>query len=105
MYQMEIDFSAMEHTEKNIHQNSIDAFHSIEDKASRRQVVLDVFKRKQAPLTDRQVKNLLGFDDLNQVRPRLTELVKSGDLIEVGVMKCPFTGKKVRLTALKSILN
>jgi hypothetical protein len=105
MQQVELDFTAMEHTEKQVHQNSIEAFHSIEDKANRREVVLDVFKRKQAPLTDRQVKNLLGLDDMNLARPRISELVKSGDLVEMGSMKCPFTGKKVRLTALKSILN
>jgi hypothetical protein len=67
--------------------------------------VFDVFKRKQAPLTDRQVANILGFHDMNQVRPRISELKEAGALIEMGKMRDPFTGKTVRLLALSEILN
>ena len=106
MHQSEFDFTAVqEHHTKEVHQNSIEAFHSIEDKANRRQVVLDVFKRKQAPLTDRQVQHILGIAEKNGVSPRITELKESGDLIEVGNIKDEFTGKKVRLLALSEILN
>ena len=91
--------------EKNIHQNSIESFHSIKDKAARREVIFNVFKRKKAPLTDRQVVNILGFNDMNQVRPRLSELKDAGALIEIGKIKDDQTGKTVRLLALAEILN
>jgi hypothetical protein len=44
----------------------------------------------------------LRFTETNQVRPRITELVKRKLLHEVGRKKCDTTGKTVRLV---SILN
>jgi hypothetical protein len=105
MQQIEIDFTANEVHHKNIHENSIESYHSITDKSKRREIVLRVFKQKQAPLTDRQVQHILGIAEKNGVSPRITELKKAGALVEMGKMKDPFTGKTVRLLALSEIMN
>lgn len=80
-----------------IHRNSIQSFHEIRDKLNgKHQVIWDAFKSSEN-LTDRMVKDMLGFEDMNSVRPRITELVKNGYLVEVDRSKCPVTGKKVRV--------
>jgi hypothetical protein len=48
-------------------------------------------------LTDRQIMLVLEYDEMNCVRPRITELKKKGLVREVGKTKCPRTGKSVRL--------
>lgn len=54
-------------------------------------------------LTDREVKNSLGFTDMNDVRPRITELIQQGWAKEVSEVLCPETGKTVRVvTALET---
>ena len=56
-----------------------------------------------AALTDRQVKELGGFQDLNEARPRITELLSEeygGRLIEIGSIPDPTTHKMVRVTRL-----
>lgn len=82
-----------------IHRNSIQSFHEIRDKlAGKHQTIWDAFRSAvQDNLTDRMVKDMLGYQDMNSVRPRITELVKNGYLIEVDRAKCPVTGKKVRV--------
>ena len=49
------------------------------------------------PCTDRQLRNGLGFDDMNSVRPRISELKKGGFIEECGKVEDPVTGKPVRL--------
>lgn len=53
-------------------------------------------------LTDRQVMNKLGLTDMNAVRPRLSELIKAGILIECGKTKDETTGKTVRLCTVRN---
>lgn len=82
--------------EKEVHQNSIDAYHSL-DRDTRRKHVLAVYQaRPNEALTDRMVVKALGFEDMNQARPRITELCKSGMLVETGKVTDLLTGKKVR---------
>lgn len=81
----------------DVHQNSIEAYHSSGPLISRRaRMVLD-WVRANGSATDRQVMDGLGFREPNQVRPRITELVDAGELREVGSTSCPVTGKTVRL--------
>jgi hypothetical protein len=54
-------------------------------------------------LTDRQVKDELGFTDMNQVRPRISELIKSGWADQVGSVKDEETGKTVRIVTGRSV--
>lgn len=83
-----------------IHQNSHKAYESIIDRLSgRHKEIWDAFASEgnQALLTDRQVKNILGLEDMNSVRPRITEMIKKGVLMEESNTKCPITGKTVRI--------
>jgi len=61
-----------------MHQHSLTAYYSL-DTQSKRDFVLTAYRDGEA-LTDRQVKNKLHLSDMNEVRPRITELVtgKSG---------------------------
>jgi hypothetical protein len=45
---------------------------------------------------------LLGFSDMNSVRPRITELVQAGRLIELKKIKDATTGKSVRIVSLNN---
>lgn len=63
----------------------------------RAQLVLQAVREAGVPLTDRQVAGLLGFSDMNAVRPRITELIQRGYLAEVGRTLDAVTGKPVRL--------
>ena len=81
-----------------IHRNSIKSFGEIsETLGGRHKAIWSTFKSSKGNLTDRQVKEILGLEDMNSVRPRITELVKNGYLTEVDDEKCPVTGKKVRV--------
>lgn len=55
--------------------------------------------------TDRQVMAALGFTDPNAVRPRITELVQAGLLLECGEVADALTGKTVRLVRRRGALE
>lgn len=79
-----------------MHFNSIRAYwEEIANLSGRRADVYHVIK-KMGEVTDRQVKDALGFSDMNAVRPRITELVEKGLVEECGDVICPVTGKTVR---------
>lgn len=63
----------------------------------RRELVFGVYQNMEQPLTDREVMILLEFTDMNAVRPRITELLIEGKLVEVGSTTCTTTGRNVRL--------
>lgn len=87
---------------KNVHPNSIVTYAEF-DKSERKKIVLSIYQRHpSSPLTDRQVAYELGFKDMNAVRPRISEMVAKGILIEVGKMRDFLTNKPVRLTKLFS---
>ena len=52
--------------------------------------------------TDRQIMKGLGFVDMNAVRPRITELVQRGILLEYGSVVDNTTGKTCRTVGLKT---
>lgn len=81
-----------------IHDNSVIAYHLM-DKDGRRKAILGVYGPR-SELTDRQVTYALGFQDLNAARPRISEMVNAGILIECGKVKDELTGRPVRLTRL-----
>jgi hypothetical protein len=51
------------------------------------------------PRTDRQIQRAL--DHPEPLRPRVNELLKDGQLFEVGSTVCDVTGKTVRLTQIR----
>ena len=83
-----------------IHDHSIAAYHEELPKLSRRarQILdwLEVHPRQ----TDREIAFGMGFSDMNSVRPRITEAVEKGLIVEVAEKRCPVTGKTVRIVDL-----
>lgn len=53
------------------------------------------------PMTARCVMQVLGYSDLNSVRPRLTELVQEGAVEEVGMLWDEVSKRNVAVYALK----
>lgn len=83
-----------------IHQHSIAAYHAELPKLSRRALRILDWLELHPKKTDREIMLGLGFTDMNSVRPRITEAVESGALVEVGEKRCPVTGKLVRIVDL-----
>lgn len=79
-----------------IHANSLTAYRSELPKLSTRAQAILEWIRDHGPRTDRQVMEGMGFREPNQVRPRITELIEAGALMEVCSVSCPVTGKTVR---------
>ena len=86
---------------KAVHDNSIEAYRTI-NLSRRQKEVLDIFERfPYENMTDREVLAMLGGDqDMNRVRPRISELVNDKQVLtETGKKICIKTGKKVRTVA------
>ncbi len=88
----------------NVHDHSLNSLDTLK-KHNREELIYRLFERENRPMTDREVKDLLGFDEMNAVRPRISEMCKlidgqPGRLQECGEVKCPKTGKTVRLTRI-----
>lgn len=84
---------------KNVHQNSLDAFSSIEDTRSARELMIyDLLSRMGRPMTDREIMRMLDFTEPNCVRPRITSLLEGHWIVPAGDIVCPVTGKTVRRT-------
>ena len=85
------------------HINSREAYESTQTlRARRREDVLRVFQLAENPLTDRAVMHKLGYDDMNMVRPRITELIKSKRLRQVDKIPDFKTGRSVRAVELRT---
>ena len=82
---------------KKIHIHSKLSFRELQESLGERQgSILKIVTSIKRLVTDRQVKNLLKLEDMNSVRPRITELLRLGVLKEGTPIKCPITGRKVR---------
>lgn len=94
---------------KNVHAHSRKAYlNTVNLRRDRRGIILGLYQDSPARgFTDREVLERVypGSGDLNMVRPRITELVDDGELIEDGRMKCPTTGKTVRVTRLANTIG
>lgn len=86
---------------KNMHENSLEAFRSLKT-GERCAIILREFAGSTVPLTDREIADRLGFKDMNNCRPRITELVAGGYLQEVGKVKDGQTGRSVRVCCTTS---
>ncbi len=74
-----------------MHDNSLTAYRAEEPKLSKRICAILDWLRQNGAATDRQVG-----ENLNAVRPRISECVKDGILVEVTNAECPVTHKLVR---------
>ena len=84
-----------------VHPNSAEAYRSI-DLSRRQKEILNIFDHHPGTdFTDREVLAILGGpQDMNRVRPRITELVNDKELLtETGKKRCITTGKTVRTVA------
>lgn len=64
------------------------------DSQTRQRVILDAYS-KYGDMTARECARLLGYHDLNAVKPRITELCKKGQLVAVEKRKDPLTDRNV----------
>jgi hypothetical protein len=83
---------------RRVHANSRAAYASgrLDHFPRRAREILAIFERATKPLTDREVMIELGRSDPNAVRPRITELVEAGVLVELDPVVDLATGKRVR---------
>lgn len=65
----------------------------------RKAQILRWMQANPQPWTDRQIAARLGYPDMNCVRPRITELIEQGLLVECDSIRCQVTNKRVRRTA------
>jgi repressor of nif and glnA expression len=85
---------------RKMHCHSIKAYHEEHPKLSKRAAeILKFLKDIQHGMTDRQVKDAMYGQnaDMNRVRPRITELIEVGLLVQVNQAKDQLTGKTVRV--------
>jgi hypothetical protein len=80
-----------------MHENSLQCFKEEAANLGRRALEVHAWLEKHGPATDRQVKNGMGFDDMNCVRPRITALIDAGWAVEICKVTDQETKKKVRL--------
>lgn len=73
--------------------------HASVDKTARYALILGVLRGRQ--MTAREIARVLGFTDLNAVKPRLTELKRSGAVAVTGKRKDKVTGVHVAVYAVK----
>jgi hypothetical protein len=86
-----------------MHANSLLAYEEERPRLSARAELVFANVKQHGPGTDREIMARMGFTDLNQVRPRITELVKSGLLVEVAQRVCDVTGKRVRVVGVPPV--
>jgi len=85
-----------------IHQNSIKSIRTLKPGGTHNRI-LQIHHIAGRPLTDREVKQLGKFEDMNEVRPRTTELLSpeyGSRLEEFGSTIDVKTKKEVRKTQL-----
>lgn len=89
------------HAVHRMHSHSLDAYQAEEAKLSKRAEAVLEWITTHGPHTDREVMRGMGFSEPNAVRPRITELIDAGKLMEVCERRCPVTGKTVRVVDIK----
>jgi hypothetical protein len=88
-----------------IHANSVAALRSEQAFScpqKRESLILESAKNwpENGAFTDREMMQYLGFTEPNAVRPRITEMVERGILVEAGSVIDSVTGKRVRTCRL-----
>lgn len=91
----------MTHASHHMHSNSLESYYSIKYKLTGRRAKIFKFILLRGKCTDRQVMTGLGFQDMNSVRPRISELVEAGALVEVATVIDQTTKKPVRVVDVR----
>ena len=84
------------------HANSLLAYYEglIDEFPERTRAILITLQHSREPMTDRQIMEALELTDPNGVRPRITEAIQQGLLVECGAARDRISGKTVRLVAI-----
>lgn len=85
------------HSHHRMHAHSTEAYRFAQGQLSKRAGDVLAWVQNHGQATDRDVMHGLGFTDPNSVRPRITTLVESGLLVEVGERQDSQTHKTVRV--------
>lgn len=91
----------MKHVSHEMHRNSLDCYQAEEAKLSARAQAIYDYLERHGPRTDRQLMREMGFQDMNAIRPRVTELIDAGKLMELQSVRCEVTRKTVRRVDLR----
>lgn len=83
-----------------MHTNSLTAYQSL-NSAHRREIIAQAYA-DHGRMTDRELCAILGFRDMNNVRPRVTDMIHDGVLVEVATVKDPLTRRPVRVVSLRT---
>ena len=82
--------------------NSLLAYHEGETALfEKRELEILGVLRNRPNLSDREIMIALEYGEPNQVRPRITELLKDGVLEQTGNRIDPLSGKRVRIVSLR----
>jgi hypothetical protein len=88
---------------RGLHAHSLEARdHNQDAHKGRKQLIVECLRLRAKPLTDRQIRDACCGEaaDMNSVRPRITELIREGTLMECGEIVDPATGENVRVVWL-----
>lgn len=82
-----------------MHENSIKTYYEeLKSLTNRQAEIFNILQqRSNEVFTDRELKELLHYGDMNAVRPRITEMIKKGIIKEQGTTICNRTNKSVRI--------
>jgi hypothetical protein len=89
--------------QRALHVHSLEARdHNQEAHKGRKALILECLELRGKPQTDRQIRDACCGEaaDMNSVRPRITELIREGKLIECGEIEDPVTHEDVRVVWL-----
>ncbi len=89
----------------SVRENSIETYKALKDHLSGRQAEVYEYIEKHGKCTERQIKDGLGYNDMNAVRPRVTELIESGLLIEGLKIRDEVTNRPVRTVLIDTQCN
>ena len=95
--------AAARQPQRALHVHSLEARdHNQEAHKGRKQLIVECLRLRAKPLTDRQIRDAICGEaaDMNAVRPRITELLKEGKLMECGAIEDPVTHEDVRVVWL-----
>lgn len=81
---------------KNVHDNSVLSYEELKPTLGKRQQAVLSALESLRVATDREIRDYLCLDDMNQVRPRVNELLKMNVVCESGNVTCTTTNKLVR---------
>ena len=85
----------------SMHENSIEAYEELRNSLNHRQDRILALIERKPHSTDREILIAYGGTEMNQVRPRISELIDKELVQESGNRKCPQTKRTVR--TLKAI--